>query len=48
MLLEVYIFEPISALEHARIFILSTAVMFCYVLLGCINIIYKYGHAWTI
>ena len=33
----------ISALEHVRILILSN-----YVLLACINAIYKYGHAWVI
>ena len=43
---EVIIFKHgryISALEHTRISILCT-----YVLLACINTIYKYGHAWVI
>ena len=43
---EVFIFEHgcyISALEHVRKLILSN-----YVLLACINPIYKYGHAWVI
>ena len=41
-----YFFERgcyISALEHIRMLILSS-----YVLLACINPIYKYGHAWVI
>ena len=33
----------ISALEHVRMLTLSS-----YVLLACINAIYKYGHAWVI
>ena len=33
----------ISALEHIKMLILSI-----YVLLACINAIYKYGHAWVI
>ena len=33
----------ISALEHVRRLILSS-----YVLLECINTMYKYGHAWVI
>ena len=33
----------ISASEHTRMLILSS-----YVLLACINKIYKYGHAWVI
>ena len=43
---EVIIFEQgcyISALAHIRMLILSI-----YVLLECINTIYKYGHAWVI
>ena len=43
---EVIIFEHgcyISALEHIRMLILSS-----YILLACINTIYKYGHAWVI
>ena len=43
---EVIIFEHgryISALKHSRMLILSS-----YVLLGCINTIYKYGHTWLI
>ena len=43
---EVIIFEHgcyISALEYVRMLILSS-----YVLLACINTIYKYGHAWVI
>ena len=42
---EVIIFEHgcyISALEHVRMLILSS-----YILLACINAIYKYGHAWV-
>ena len=41
-----YYFEHvsyISALEHIMMLILSS-----YVLLACINIIYKYGHSWVI
>ena len=43
---EVIIFKHlcyISALEHIRMLILSS-----YVLLACINKIYKYGHTWVI
>ena len=43
---EVIIFEHgcyISALEHIRMLILSS-----YILLACINTIYKYGHTWVI
>ena len=43
---EVIIFEHrsyISALEHVRMLILNS-----FVLLACINPIYKYGHAWLI
>ena len=43
---EVIIFEHgryISALEHIRMLIFSS-----YVLLACINTIYKHGHAWVI
>ena len=43
---EIIIFEHgcyILALEHMRMIILSI-----YVLLECINKIYKYGHAWVI
>ena len=44
--LHVYIFENehlISALEHVRMPKLSS-----YVILACINTIYKYCHAWVI
>ena len=43
---EVIVFEHgcyISALEHIRMLILSS-----YVLLECINTIYKYGHTWVV
>ena len=43
---EVIIFEHgcyISTLEHIMMLILSS-----YVLLACINTMYKYGHAWVI